>query len=351
MILRYYFTLFLFLIIGLAACDRHATFPFLPPGFYSGSLSCKTKTEVLADNVQFSVQRDGVSEMLIQPFIVGESAKEFKRVDLSPTDFGPVILKLGGKDLALVSKKGLPNLRGAVYLGKEECGEWQVKPAPLLKESSSGLLSANFIELRSWMRKRSELLKIQDRLAKLEIAKAQRQGSFEKLNDALEDQDSLIAKSKNKRQELADKINQVSEQRRRVTQQARDAITRLNLLSRTSPKGQIVDLNRRIARRENRYFTAEWGMVVDEFDKQVAEELHVPIDQVPVLSRRAEEVEKLRITLAQERHKIDELESAAARQSQPTEDPNNRIRVIKRNPPPAIQEDKSDLNKEWWDVF
>lgn len=342
------------IILTLVGCNRPAAFPYIPPGFYTGSVSCKTKTQILGENVQFSVQRDGVSDLLILPFILGDVAREFKRSDMSPKNFGAVSIRLAGVEVALKTKDGLPHLRGAAYVGDKECGEWQLKPAPVLKETSSSLLSANFMELRSWMRKRSELLKIQDRLAQLEEAKVKRQEDFEKLNEALGDQDNLIVKSKNKRQELAEKINLVSEQRRRVTQQARDAITRLNLLGRTSPAGKIVDLNRRIARRENRYFTAEWGMVVDEFDKRVAEQLNVPLDQVPELSRRAEEVEKLRLALDTERKRVDELESAAVRQQQQRaiEETNTQVRVIKRVPQQPVESYREpEQKKEWWDVF
>jgi DNA repair exonuclease SbcCD ATPase subunit len=272
---------------------------------------------------------------------------------MSPKNFGNVSLTFAGINVDLKTKHGLPPLRGAAYVGEQECGEWQLKPAPVLKETSSSLLSANFMELRGWMRKRSELLKIQDRLSDLETKKVTRQENFEKLNEALEDQDNLIVRSKNKRQELTDRINQVSEQRRRVTQQAREAIMRLNLLFRISPVGQIVDLNRRIARRENRWFTAEWGMVVDEFDKKVAEALNVPLDQVPVLSRRAEEVERLRLALNTERKKVAELESAAVRQEQhQVSQTNTEVRVLKRVPVPVVERGlEPEQRREWWDVF
>jgi hypothetical protein len=79
----------------------------------------------------------------------------------------------------------------------------------------------------------------------------------------------------------------------------------------------------------------------------------VPLDQVPVLSRRAEEVERLRLALNTERKKVAELESAAVRQEQhQVSQTNTEVRVLKRVPVPVVERGlEPEQRREWWDVF
>ncbi len=335
---------------------RSESFPAMPTGGFVGTISGIPDEHGELQTKTLYVERiSGASALLVVVFADGWKPQV---IPLSWQSVGsggegayldPVSIEHDKLRLTLSGRESGGNFRGQVAASNGGQGEWSLRPvsASDLKDPSVKLDPQT--NLKGWLRlKRFH----DDQKRKVEMLRSehdQRATKLEKLDAFINNEAVLKERSKSRRDQLAIELSKVTEERKKNTQELKDAIAELGVLHRITKRGQTVELARRIAKRENKWYALNWSAQEDSsnVEEMLAERESVDLGKLNASVKRAEEVLKLRNSISQERTRIMELEAEVEgrdrmRQAPP---PPAETSPRQRQLPPAATEPES---KPWW---
>ena len=347
------------LVLVVLFRPRSESFPALPTGGFVGTISGipdarggdpETRT--------LYVERiSGASALLVVVFADGWKPQVIPLSWQSVGDGGgesafldPVSIEHNKIRYTLSGRESGGTFSGEVSSPAVEHGTWTLRPVSAgdLKDPSVKLDPQ--MNLKGWLRlKRYH----DDQKRKVELLRAEHEqhaSKLEKLDAFINNEDVLKERSRSRRDQLAQELSRVTEERKKNTQELKDAIAELGVLHRITKRGQTVELARRIAKRENKWYAINWSAEEDSSNVEeiLAERESVDLAKLNASVKKAEEVLKLRNAISQERTRIMELEAELEGRDRLRQLPVQPLESDTPNPralPPASTEPES---KPWW---
>lgn len=338
------------------------SFPRLDAGkTFVGSLSIRQDSESASDNREINYPlrlQTTASPALIQLLIFseGQQAEILKPVDSflgKIAGYKPLEFTRDSKVFSLSGGKTSSGYRGEINLADKAVGVWELREWTEETEKAEP-----WSDLKNWMRAKA---KFNDSLKELFLLKQNLENNrlrYEKLERFVKDEGMLKDRSKTKRDTIAQELNDVVEIRKKETTELREASLSLATLLRLSPRGQVVDLNRRIARREQRWFAALASSAEEPGAEEEAELAKRDGKDLQVLNAeysRALEVQRLLNALEAEQAKIEQLKqqakqtraASAAAMAKPEQRRIVRIPSEENAPEPEPEEEKKESGFLW----
>lgn len=312
-------------------------FPSLSSGAYAGHITGLVQGSS-GDFTLYAEALDNNSSLLFVVFAEGWAPQMLRFKGGS----APLIINHDGVTYTLRGSEHSHDLSGSISGTNGTKGNWVLEPvksSELKKAIDTEMPGTN---LEEWLRAKARFNLIADEISSLRISHEQEVGKFEKLERFVKNENVLRDRSKSRKDALSTELNKITEQRKKSTSDLKNALNDLALANRISKEGQLVELNRRIERRENKWFAINWSGLGAEtnIEEQLATEDQVDLKKLNSAVRKAEEIQRLERAVEEEQHKIQQLDSRLQQ----------NIRVIER---PAERPKAAPAPEErpWWKVW
>jgi len=299
-------------------------FPLLPEGQYVGAISDlgqqKDQTtlmyvEVLPGQQEmvFAVMQRGWKPQLL-PLEKDPVAKEGNSNVLKP-----VQLRYAGEILRLYGEGSEGFYTGHILSEDEKEGRWELKPLSsdaFITTAKQGL--GEDFDLNRW-----SYLKAQQRILSREIESDEEQtkdarGKYEQLVKYLNDSETLKLRAIERRDELTKEVEAAKKDYESAISSVGKEYSALEVLGRITRRGKAVELARRVASREDRWYLANWqeGESMTGMEEFLGDSFQVDLGRLDADYRKAREVNLLVEEVNTERERVRQLEQMVVEQQQ-----------------------------------
>jgi hypothetical protein len=315
------------------------SFPAIPGGTYVGRWN---GADGKAGPGLYAERITGTNSLL---FVVFENGWTPQAVPLktfaqrsSTSAFRPLTLSHEHVVYTLLGDESGDGFRGEIRASNGRNGTWELHPVSSSSLKDSLALTPEDFDLKSWLTAKVGYNASRDEIDALRVSHEQSSGKYDKLERFVKDEDTLKDRSRSRIDELESEINRVTAERKKSTQDLKNALSDLTLLTKIKARGQIVDFDRRIARRENKWYGINWaadGSAGEDVQQQLAAQENVDLKKLDAEVKRAEEIQRLQATITQEQSKIQQLQALFDQRTNPAP----------QTPEPAPEQENS---KPWW---
>ena len=299
------------------------SFPALPSGAYVGKVSAVTgsNSEFATFFVErfngsntflFVVFRDGWKPQAI-PLKRMFNADNGKKQLTEDVPFEPVELHNESRSFVLLGSGDNGKFSGEVISSDGVKGTWSLEMKTESELSVERAVAG--LELKQW-------LDIKTRLGELRAQSEQdyqrytyRKDRLEKLEKFIGQEDLLRERALRRRDLLAEEVGRAREERDKTSKSLTSYLDELDLLKRITKRGQVVDLARRVATRESKWYLANWGEGTDvsSLEETLADKDNVDVVRLEAAYKKASEIRDLKHGIEREREVISELENKLLR--------------------------------------
>lgn len=351
------------LVLALLLKRASPSFPAIPKGGFVGTVSGLSDDR----SEQFTLYFERISDapgLLVVVFKDGWKPQVVPLVWQSPLPgkqsvaLDPVTLIEGDQSFTLSGEARANGFGGDVVASSGARGSWSVTPvsAAAIRDDSVKL-PAQF-NLKAWLRVKARHDELKARIEGLRNGAQEGSDRAVKLERLVRDQVVLRERSRARRDELRLELSKINEQRRKSTEELKDAVNELGTFTRATRTGQAVELARRISRRETKWFLTHWSSASDPsgVEEELAAREQIDLNKLNAAAKKAEETEKLRMTIADEQQRIVDLERALQGRvtavAPPARDapggaPNEAI-APRRDERPSAPAPAEGGRKPWW---
>lgn len=310
--------LFLFggIIAGVAWWIVHGalqSFPDVPLGSYHGVITGLTNDRSRAyalfverlsnpERVVIAVFEDGWTPEMV---LLTEQPDKMK---LSADHaYLPATISHGTNHYTLSGKASAEGFSGT-YSGTDgSSGKWAIKPTSSALGKTT-VSSSAAPDLTHWLTIKRQYLILNNRIDSLKQARRTFVDNRVHFEDLLKEQGTLKKRASEKRSELEKQLQDVMTLREDLGSQIDSLMSQLSLLGRISNRGKAVDLARKVAKREQKWYVANWGeQEAPELENAMARELNVDSGALSTQISHAEEVHRLQLEIEGEQKRIEEL--------------------------------------------
>ncbi len=291
------------------------SFPLIAPGAYFGEMAGfdgkpDTKVPVYAEVIGKS------NSLLVVPIVEGAIPELHPLVPSQRVKdaYEPPIFRLKVDAFSLTGEKNGEGYSGTL----EPTGTWSLFPIDLkkLRESTPAIDTA--AQLPKWLAVKAKSASVLGQLEELKSGFNQKKDHLQNLDQLLSNEKLLKERSQSRRDVLTSEISRVTEQKRQLAQNLRDALDDLSVLHRVRRDGQAVEVARRILKREQRWFdslsTSDSGGD-ESLEEQLAANDKVDLQKLNSAAKKAEEIAELRRTMAEEQSQLQILETEYQRRT------------------------------------
>ncbi len=322
----------LLLVLIWWAAREHTVdgFPEMPPGRYSGAFSDlgqeKEQTtgfyvEVMPDqrSMVFAVLREGWKPQLVP------LQKDQKVRDPNSHQLLPVQIRYAGQTYRMYGEKNGDFYAGYVLSEDKREGRWELRPLPedAIDSSAKAQLGEEF-DLNRW-----SYLKAQQRILDRSIERNEKvaidsRDKYEQLVKYLNDGETLKARALERRDELQQQVEKAKKDYEVALNDVSKEYASLSVLGRITKRGKAVELARRVASREDRWYLANWqeGDSYGGMEEFLGDAYSVDLGRLEADYRRAREVNMLVEEVNAEREKVRQLEQMLIQQQNSPLQPN-----------------------------
>ena len=294
---------------------NNPSFPVLEPGTYVGKVS----GEVFEDGAPKTFYLKKYPDMLTAFVTVFDSSWQAKEIRFQALlheassgasavlEFEPLVLRQDGKTLSF---SGLEN--NGQYLGQAK--------------SNSGLLSNWSLQLvsleeqdelpkefRLWLRDRVKHQKFQQSLSRMSHELREKENEYYRLKKTLDNKDALVEKAEKQKEDLRLERDRLKQEREKFRGEVRDLVRELDLIKRISKKGKAIELSRRVAAREAKWYEANWGTKEDEVDLEILQGVEgIDLSDLERRFKEAQEKQILQAEISRLEEELSQINSDAA---------------------------------------
>ncbi len=323
-------------------------FPLVPVGGYVGTISGLVEPTKVERT--FYVERIPDSSSIVfvafadrfEPQVVTSTRLEVKEANL----IDPVTINFKERSFRLLGYGEDGEFEGGVFVGAERVGEWN------LRSLKAGELSIGADKLNASEPGISDWLAIQaqyrDLSAKIKQAKKryeENRDKFYKLQKFVGDKALLQERAQELRVRLKDELKQAEETQSKESTTLDALVSELDLLARIKKRGKAVELARKVAGRENKWYLANWqaeeGLAGME---ESVGEMNIDISKLDAAVKRASEIRKIQGEIESEKKRIQELQELILRGPAEATDPNP-------NSDPGTGPEKKENKSIWNKIF
>lgn len=342
------------ILLSVVIFKTKDSFPPMPSAAYVGKLSGVTgsNTEFATLFIErfknsstflFVILRDGW-----KPQAVALKRLENGKAELTDdVPFEPAEIGSESRRFSLIGSGSGGHFAGDVVDSAGVKGSWSVV------ETSEADLAVNAaaagLELKQWLDIKTRLGELRSQSERELQRYTYRKDRLEKLQKFIGQEDLLRERALHRRDLLAEEVGRARQEKEKTAKELGEYIDQLDLFKRITKRGQVVDLARRVATRESKWYLANWGEGTDvsSLEETLAERENVDVVRLEAAYKKAAEVRDLKNGIEHEREVISELENKLLRGEtesipiQPGGGENGS------EPPAGSPEKKKD--KGWWD--
>jgi hypothetical protein len=228
------------------------------------------------------------------------------------------------------------SLGGKILQGELEKGTWSIKLNPELVSRYDLISQYPTLNISKVLSAKATYQSILAKQGEVRSSISKAEGREKLLEKYVADGKELRKRANSRRDDLEKKVLALKETRKEKLKQLRRHVRELEQLMRITGKGRAVDLARRVAKRENKWYLVNWqvGSDTSAIEESIAEELGVNLRKLQKNYKKAKEYEDLKMVISEEKRKIREL----AREYQRRLDP----------PKKKKKEEKPKTKPPWW---
>ena len=328
----------LFLIIRQ---HRAQSFPFLLPGAYQGEISGVGRNNSASSTFYVERFKNSYSLLLIifqegwKPLIIAaeqSSARPLGLTFLSPMEvFKPLSIKSGDKTLVLTGSGSSRNFSGEVISEGKKLGAWSLRSIAAKDLRHPSPIKPEKVNFQDWLGLLGKYLLMRQEAASLNTAINSKEEFEKQLSAFLADKTLMQQKSAEYKTEAQALIKMASARNETKSNEVKQLAREVDQLARITRRGQAVELARRVAKREAKWYQVYWQAAADlsGFEQSLAEKMNVDLLKLRSNVKKASEIQTLKAQIAEERSQIAQLqntyeEKVKAASSQPSPGENNR---------------------------
>jgi hypothetical protein len=328
--------------------NQAQSFPTLPVGTYTGRMSGTTVNENEFVTI-YAERLAGADALLIVVFDEGWQPKvlpiQWNRpnADLREKEAAgikPIELSKGKLTYVLQGTENAGKFSGEVVAGHGGRGVWSLEPASASSLRQSALPKDTLFNFQAWLTGKGRYRLDLEEEAALDVYIGEKEARLEKLRAYVAEEEELRARSEKRRADLEAKLEGLTEKREQKMLELTSFARELQQLNRITRRGRAIELARRVAKRENKWYLVNWqqGMDLSAVEESLAVKMKVDLRKLNVQSARALEIEKLRNSVLQEQVKVRKLQNLY----------NERLRGGPRKENKEKDENKNQEKAPWW---
>ncbi len=329
------------------------SFPSMPPAAYVGRLSGVTGSN--SEFATFFVERFKNSSTFLfvilrdgwKPQAIALKRGEIGKAKLTEeVPFEPVEIRNESRTFTLIGSGSDGKFSGDVMANDGLKGTWTLAEVNETDLASDATVPG--LELKQWLDIKTRLGELRTQ-SEAELQRyTYRKDRLEKLEKFIGQEELLRDRALRRRDLLAEEVNRARQEKEKTSKSLSGYLDDLDLLKRITKRGQVVDLARRVATRESKWYLANWGEGTDtsSLEETLAERENVDVVRLESAYKKAVEVRDLKRGIEREREVISELENRLLRgetESIPVQPGGGEEAA-----PPANGVPKEDKPKDGW---
>lgn len=296
------------------------TFPAIQIGAYRGRISGVTGQEDKFATLY--VERTGDGDRLLvvvfregwhpQVVLLNPAGQNDKTSSSDPDQikFKPITIKKGDQTFQLDGTAGNNEYSGNVLDETGRIGTWSLAPVDPEELRQPALSLGAHFSLTEWLRLKGAYHRRNRELEDLEKNISENLTKHSRLTDFVEEKDALRRRSMERRTKLSDQVAELDEEVRTAREEVQRLVRELGQLTRITRRGRSIDLARRVAKRENKWYFVNWqkGQDLSALEESLAEKMDVDLRKLRERVKKASEIQELKNAVARERKRVIELQ-------------------------------------------
>lgn len=337
---------FLFFAFAEYIFTKQPSFPSLPAGAYVGEINGLIPGKAVTmyaerlegiDAVLLVIFLEGAKPGIHQLRLLGEDAEENAE---KTGKWMPLTVELNGERQKISGAATGDSFAGHVYVGDEAKAVWNLHPVQTEALRRNAIPPESTFNLAHWLTKKGDFRILADEEVSLDRSITEMEEKVAKLESYVGEEQQLRVRSLQRKEELEKETESLRETRQKKLDELKGYVRELEQLNRITRRGQTIELARRVAKRENKWYLVNWQQGVDlsALEETIALQLNVDLRKLNVQVDRARELESLKNSVALERAKIKKLKKLYQDKLRP------------QQPPPVDDNgnEKNDSEKPWW---
>ena len=352
------------LVLVWSIARKEKTFPSLPIGAYVGQISGVEGSEgefhtiyverVSQANALLTVVLDEgwVPQVIPVARHYPDSGKGDQLTEDIP--FNPITITRGERSYRLTGVHSFGEFTGDVMGDDGTRGVWSLWPVSSShwKKSLDYAMAEN-VDLREWLSTKVSYLAVRKEAETRDTAIRERAEKLQRLSGFVEQTEVLQSKAGERKDALRGEVTRLEDEQRKRGKEVSTLVGELDLLGRITKRGKAVSLARKVARREHKWYLANWGVEEDtsELESYLQAAFHLDSAALEQQYAAAKEKRDLQQRVANEKRQIRELrqkladrgggEIAAPAVDMAHPERSRRTREKKERP--------QEGDKSWWD--
>ena len=321
-------------------------FPALPSGGYTGQL--KGVFDPSTPEATVYLESIGKRNTLMLVVFKDGWKPRFLKLSSLPIKDGqlprnqPLVLTIEDKTFALSGSPNETGYSGEIKSEGKTVGSWWLKPTSNTELRQDQIQLADSFQFSKWLRSKAHYRQGIETLEKLSKAAEREKERKQAVVRLGQNDPQLISAGSSFRDELKLEVENLKNTFGEQQKQVQELKEELEQLQRITRVGRTVDLSKRLAKRENRWYLVNWQQdeEIAGMEESLASSMNLDIEKLNQSYERLQEIRRLRARIIQERAQVAEL---------------NRIYQEKLNPqkgaPEKGREDapgKDGEERPWW---
>ncbi len=309
----------LLLLVSLIRRGTSETFPGLPNGTFVGSISglppnpsesATLYVERIArtNAILLLVFRSGWKPQLVQLEAIetGNESSGGERIHPS----APVNIRSGATIFSLSGSGGDGEYGGRVAGSNHSKGEWKLKMVPISEIRDNVFKQGADISLSDWLQTKAKYRTVARDLEVASQDLREKENKYKKLSSFVGEGGALQTRSDTQRDELSKALGSLAEDQEKRGKTVKEMVRQLDQLTRITRRGQTVDLERRISKREEKWYLVNWQVGEDSsvLEENMAHRMNIDLAKLNENAKKAREMQNLKSKLLQEQDRVLKLE-------------------------------------------
>lgn len=338
------FGIFIFVFWGVFIGSSSEIFPINEEGIFVGTIT--NPLEPIKGSATFVIDNRTKGELIPMIFVqntkIVRDKKSTKKLKIEINE--KKITIYGNKDSAT-------EYSGKIKEGDKNLGEWKLTKLEI--DPTAVKLPQSGLPPSSRMRIAFETENLVDEATDLMDKNDLIVDEIKKLEGLINNESQLKDRSDKMKDVITGEINVLGEEKRKQTSEYKVLIDELATLNRVTNKGRIVDLGRRIAKRENRFLALRWTANEDnsQLEEELAEQYQIELPEFKEKFAKAQEIEKIKRQIEHEQDLIDNINNAGDEEEQVDSPEEQKIEKT----PKVVPTRDPEKGQGWWrkvtDVF
>lgn len=338
--------------------NAERSFPPLPAGAYAGQISGVTSTD--GEFRTLYVERVANTNALLFVIFSEGWRPQFAPVQriyakleteslTEDVPLSPVTLTHGSVTYTLFGRKDFNQYSGEISGSDGSRGVWSLRPTSADELTADSPTADR--DLLEWLPVKARYTELKRSVREVTAKVSEARDKLSKLEKFITQEDLLRARADERKHALEAELAEAEQERKSGDQEVAALVSELEMLGRITQRGKAVNLARKVAARENRWYLVNWGAQEDIIGlEEESATRNVDTMTLEKEYKAAQERAALQRQVAEEKKRIAELKAqlAARSESVPTDAVEPTYNAADEVPP-VREKEKSLWDSLWGD--